>query len=126
MSSFDRRQDNYSTGSNSQGERPASATAQYMAQKKLEERISILASNLEELTKLINMKTERLAVKMRMVEERQEEFIQDVQKRLLALNVRGAETAKLDLKIQELLERQNQMVRNFENRINQMKRALEK
>ncbi len=93
--------------------------------RKIDERLDILSARIEELTKLLNMKTERLGVKQRMIEERHEEMTQDFQKRLMAVLSRSVDMPRMELKIQELLEHQNQMVRNFENRLNHLKRVTE-
>lgn len=97
----------------------------HSANRKLEERLEIFSSRLEELTKLINLKTERLSVRQRMNEERQDEMAIDFQKRLTTLVTKSAEMPKMELKIQELIERQNQVIRNFENRMNHFRKVIE-
>lgn len=93
--------------------------------RKIEERLDVIGGRIEELTKLINLKTERLAVKQRMIEERQEEMFQDFQRRLMAVLSKSSDMPKVELKIQELLERQNQMIRTFENRMNHFRKVSE-
>jgi hypothetical protein len=93
--------------------------------RKVEERLDILGSRIEELMKLITLKTERLSVKQRMIDERQDEMAQDFQKRLMAILTKSADLPKIELKIQELLERQNQVVRNFDNRMNHFRKVVE-
>ena len=97
----------------------------HSANRKFEERLEIFSSRLEELTKLINLKTERLGVRQRMTEERQDEISQDFQKRLTAVITKSAEMPKMQLKIEELLDRQNQVIRNFENRMNHFRKVIE-
>jgi hypothetical protein len=62
--------------------------------RKFEEKLEILSTRLEELGKLINMKTERLTLKQRAAEERQD-------------------------------ERANQLTRNFETRVNHLRKLVE-
>ena len=93
--------------------------------RKFEERLEIISSRLEELTKLINLKTERLSVRQRMFEERQDEVASDFQKRLTSMVARYSEMPKIELKIQELLERQNQVIRTFESRMNHFRKVID-
>jgi len=93
--------------------------------RKIEERMDVLSSHLEELTKLINLKTEKVAIKQKTLEERQEEMIQDFQKRLIAVITKSAELPKLEVRIQELIERQNHAMRNFESRMNHFRKITE-
>jgi len=93
--------------------------------KKIEEKFEALANRIEELTKLINMKTERIAVKQKMMEERQEDTAQDTQKKFISLMARHGDLPKVEFKIQEMIERHNQVVRMFENRLTQMKRVID-
>lgn len=93
--------------------------------KRLEDRLDVLNQKFEDLAKLMTMKTERLMVKVRMMEERQGEFIMDTQKKLTTMVTRSAEGPKMEMRVQELLEKHNQVVRAFENKINQIKRLVD-
>jgi hypothetical protein len=95
------------------------------ALKRNEERIDVLNQKFEDLAKLMTMKTERLMVKVRMMEERQNEFIMDTQKKLTGMVTRSAELPKLEMRMQEVLERHNQVIRTFENKINHIKRVVD-
>lgn len=91
--------------------------------KKLEEKLDSLSVRIEELSKLIHMKTEKISLKLRMLEERMDSIHEDFQKKHLALNNRTAELPRLDIKIQELFELHNQSIRMLENRLQQLKKV---
>lgn len=95
------------------------------ALKRNEERLDVLNQKFEDLAKLMTMKTERLMVKVRMMEERQNEFIMDTQKKLTGMVTRSAELPKLEMRMQEVLEKHNQVIRTFENKINHIKRIVD-
>ncbi|MGE3972953.1 MAG: hypothetical protein AB7F59_00350 [Bdellovibrionales bacterium] len=93
--------------------------------RRAEERMDILTQKLEELAKLMTMKTERLMVKVRLMEERQNEFIMDTQKKLTGMVTRSAELPRVEMRMHEVIEKHNQVVRAFENKINQIKRLVD-
>jgi len=93
--------------------------------KRLEARVDVLGQKFEDLAKLMTMKTERLMVKVRLMEERQTEFIMDTQKKITGMVTRSADVPKMEMRVQELLEKHNQVIRTFENKISQIKRLVD-
>jgi hypothetical protein len=94
-------------------------------QKKLEERIERLSEQVNELSRLSNVRLEKLTIKLRMMDEKFEAFSSDLQKKIGVINMRSSERPRMDLKIEELIEKHNQVVRTFESRLNQLKKVVE-
>ncbi|MEQ1878098.1 MAG: hypothetical protein ABL958_15755 [Bdellovibrionia bacterium] len=93
--------------------------------KKLEERVQGLSDQMNELSRLLALKTEKMSIKIRLLEERQQGFIEDFQKKLTSFNVRMSDKPRVDIMVQEIIEKHNQIVRTFENRLGQLKRVVE-
>ncbi len=93
--------------------------------RKVEDRFQGLSEQINELSRLMSLKTERMSIKIKLIEERHQTFVEDFQQRMTAVNVKMSDKPRMDMKIEELIERQNQAVRTFENRMTQLKRVVE-
>ncbi|HEX4925599.1 MAG TPA: hypothetical protein VFV50_16005 [Bdellovibrionales bacterium] len=104
---------------------PEARAKPYLDARKIEERFQMVADQLNEISRIMALRTERLAVKIKLLEERQANFIEDFQKRLTSLTTKALSGARVDVKVAELIEKHNQVVRTFENRLSQLKRVVE-
>jgi hypothetical protein len=109
-----------------EAERPRSAKVeQAIDDRKQNARFEKISEQINELSKLMNLKTERTAIKVKLLEERHQAFMEEVQQRLTNIAVKASDKPRIDFKIEEMLEKHNQVIRTFENRLNQLKRIVE-
>jgi chromosome segregation ATPase len=93
--------------------------------RKTEDRVNAMGEQINELSRLLALKAERMSIKIKLIEERQQSYIEEFQKKLTTLNVKLSDKPRVDIMVQEIVEKHNQVIRTFENRLGQLKRVVE-
>lgn len=93
--------------------------------KRVEDRFALVCDKMTENMKTLNLKTERLMQKVSQMEQKFEAAIQENRSKYAALAGKMTERGLADSELGALLERHNQIVRNFETRMIQMQKLVE-
>lgn len=92
--------------------------------EKLESTTERMASKFEEVSKLHHLKFERLAQGLARLDEILHRSNQEAAGKLAHLSGKVNERKLFETKIQDMIDRHNQIVQNFEQRITQLQRVL--
>lgn len=95
-----------------------------MALLQSEKRNDSLNGKVEELVKMLNNRFERFSQAIVRSEELQAKSYQETSGRLAQMSAKVNERRVNDTKIQELIDRHNTIVRNFENRLHSLQRLV--
>ncbi|MBX9768500.1 MAG: hypothetical protein K2X47_14595 [Bdellovibrionales bacterium] len=93
--------------------------------KKLEDRFEVINDRVTELVKTNTLKGEKASQRVAQVEGRIEALAQEIRSKYAQLSGRVTERNLMETEVQSMLDRHNQVVRNFENRMTQMQRLIE-
>ena len=93
-------------------------------QDALDEKISKLSSQSFEAIKTNFHKLERLSKEFARIDEFQKKLYEEFHKNFASMNSKINEKRMNDSKVEELLDRQNMVIRNFENRLASLQRIL--
>lgn len=107
-----------------ESEQPQPATPRTDA-RKADQKVNALGEQINELSRILALKTERMSIKIKLLEERQQAFVEEFQQKMTSMNVKLSDRPRVDIMVQEIIERHNQVVRTFENRLGQLKRVVE-
>lgn len=89
-----------------------------------EKRADSLASKLEDVSRMVHGRLERFSQAITRVEDLQSQQYQDVAQKFAAIAAKVNERKISDTKIQELIDRHNTIIRNFENRLTSLQRII--
>lgn len=92
--------------------------------EKIESTVERMASKFEEVSKLHHLKFERLAQGLGRLDEILHRSNQESAEKLAHLSGKVNERKLFETKIQDMIDRHNQIVQNFEQRITQLQRIL--
>ncbi|ODS51080.1 MAG: hypothetical protein ABS42_00300 [Bdellovibrio sp. SCN 50-8] len=95
-----------------------------MQNRELQDELRRLASSMEEYKNTSNTKFERLAQQVARLEGLQGKVHQEVTTRVSQIHSRLGERQSMDLKIQEMMDRHQAMLRSAEMRMQQMQKLL--
>ena len=90
----------------------------------LSESLSKIVSQINEFMKSSQVKFERLSAGIQRLEQGHQALNTDAVQKLGQLHNRFAERKTMDLKIQEMMDRHNSVLRSFEMRLGQMHKVL--
>lgn len=93
--------------------------------RKLEERVALINDRSQEALKTMSLKTEKLVQKHLYLEQRLDALIGESRAKYAQLSGKLTEKGLHEVEIQSLLERHNQLVRNFESRLGQMQKVVD-
>ena len=90
----------------------------------MDKRTETLAFKMEELARSVHTRMERFGQKLKSFEEAQSVSQNESAKRFAAVVAKVNERKATDAKIQDMIDRHNTIVRNFENRLHSMQRLI--
>lgn len=93
--------------------------------KRVEERFEVINDRVTELVKTNTLKGEKASQRVAQAEGRIEALAQEIRSKYAQLSGRVTERNLMETEVQSMLDRHNQVVRNFENRMTQMQRLIE-
>ena len=93
--------------------------------KKIEERFEVVNDRVTEMIKTSTLKGEKVSQRVAQAEGRIETLAQEIRSKYAQLSGRVTERNLMETEVQSMLDRHNQVVRNFENRMTQMQRLIE-
>lgn len=93
--------------------------------KKIEERFDVVNDRVTEMIKTATLKGEKVSQRVAQAEGRIEALAQEIRSKYAQLSGRVTERNLMETEVQSMLDRHNQVVRNFENRMAQMQRLVE-
>jgi DNA polymerase II small subunit/DNA polymerase delta subunit B len=93
--------------------------------KKMEDRCEVINDRVSETIKTSSLKSEKVGQRVAQVESRVEALAQEIRSKYAQLSGRVTERNLMETEVQSMLDRHNQVVRNFENRMVQMQRLVE-
>jgi chromosome segregation ATPase len=99
-------------------------TAMRVALMQMENRTEALNSKMEELSRSVHNRLERFSQVIQRIEENQSQQQQETTARFAQIAARVNERKIGDTKVQELVDRHNTIVRNFENRLLSLQRLV--
>jgi chromosome segregation ATPase len=92
--------------------------------KGLTEQMAYLASQVNDYIRSSQVKLEKMTAGMKGLETSQETFRQETSQRLSMAHQRLNERKSMDLKMQELMDRHNSILRSYEVRLNHMQQLI--
>jgi chromosome segregation ATPase len=95
-----------------------------MELSRADRRAEAMATKLDELGKLVHGRLERFSQAIVRAEEIHSQAQQDTTSKLAQINGKVNERRVTDGKIQELIDRHNTIIRNFENRLHSLQRVV--
>ena len=93
--------------------------------KQLRDRLLQLEDRLTEFMKTMNLKSERMPVKIKSLESRWEGFLEDFQKKYSILMGKVSERTQMTAKIQELIDSHMHLMQTMESKVNQMQKMID-
>jgi DNA polymerase II small subunit/DNA polymerase delta subunit B len=93
--------------------------------KKMEDRCEVINDRVTETIKTSSLKSEKVSQRVAQVESRVDALAQEIRSKYAQLSGRVTERNLMETEVQSMLDRHNQVVRNFENRMVQMQRLVE-
>jgi hypothetical protein len=95
-----------------------------VALQQAEKRSDSYVARLEELTRMVHGRMERFSQAFKHLEESQQQHNQEVTARFAQMAAKVSERKVMDNKIQELVDRHNMIIRNFEARMGSLQRVV--
>lgn len=93
--------------------------------RRVEEQFQNLTDKVQETVKTTTLKTEKLGQRMAQMEQRSDALSHELRTKYASLSGKITERNLQESEIHGLLERHNQIIRNFENRMTQLQRLIE-
>ena len=90
----------------------------------MDKRTEMLALKMEELARSVHTRMERLGQKLQSFEESQNKAQNETAQRFSMVVAKVNERKVTDVKIQDMMDRHNTIVRNFENRLTSLQRLV--
>lgn len=90
----------------------------------MQENMNKMVQYMNENLKTLNTKSDLLNKNVSKLEQQDQMIVQEASQKILQMHSRLAERKSLDVKIQEMVDRQNTILRSYEARMNQMQKIL--
>ncbi len=92
---------------------------------KVESRLQQVQDQVTELSKTTTLKVERLSQRVSQLESRMDQVFQELRAKYATISGRLTERSLNEAEIEALMERHNQIIRTFENRMSQLQKFCE-